>query len=425
MLLTGAPPFFGSDEEVLTKIRAGQPHWSQRFLALSPQAKDFVQKLLVDASSRLSAKDALEHPFLRSKIVQEERFLEPGILRSLRKFARASAFRRALLSIVALSLSNEDRNLLHEQFLAMDREKRGTITMLEMKSVLEDNFHVDGAEAEALFSCLDTDNDDTIEYSEFLAAALIGRVQVHEDLLRKTFGRFDKSESGTITAENLRCVLGEHFGAEMEELIREADKSGHGQIDYDEFLAYFYRSDTDGLPQYSVLPPMGTQGSVMSGANGALPQRNFPAWAAQSDLGFYGKMPVASWASVPPTFSVQSAPVSQARNRGANREVGRGDRPFARRARRRLPGLAEKSSPPLGAALHGHGAASGATQGDTARPGSRPVANTFAKQPSQGRCPDGRTKAQGGAVRCDTEWHDLQKRHGGADFQREELTWIC
>lgn len=310
MLLTGAPPFFGSDEEVLTKIRAKQPHWSQRFLALSPQAKDFVQKLFVDASCRLTAKEALEHPFLRMKTVKEERILEPGILRSLRKFARASAFRRALLSIVALSLSNEDRNMLHEQFLAMDRQKRGTITMLEMKSVLEENFHVDGAEAEALFSCLDTDNDDEIEYSEFLAAALIGRVQVHEDLLRKTFGRFDKSESGNITAENLRCVLGEHFGAkEMEDLIREADKSGHGQIDYDEFLAYFYRSDTDGLTHYSVLPPMGTQGSIAVPAPAPI-----PAFAAQSDMGFYGKMPSAWQGSVnsqPPTWSVQSAPVSQ------------------------------------------------------------------------------------------------------------------
>mmetsp|Transcript_13245 Transcript_13245/g.31367 ORF Transcript_13245/g.31367 Transcript_13245/m.31367 type:complete len:628 (+) Transcript_13245:75-1958(+) len=302
MLLTGAPPFFGSDEEVLTKIRMGQPHWSQRFHSLSPCAKDFVQKLLVaDVNTRLSAKAALQHGFL-SKSGREERFLEPGTLRSLRKFARASAFRRALLSIVALSLSNEDRNLLHEQFLAMDREKRGTITLLEMKSVLEENYHVDGAEAEALFSCLDTDNDDEIEYSEFLAAALIGRVQVHEDLLRKTFGRFDKSESGTITAENLRCVLGEHFeGAEMEELIREADVSGHGQIDYDEFLAYFYRADTDGLPKYSVLPPMGTQASVFS----VMGKR-----AAQSDLGIYGKVPVGS-TMMPPTFSVQSAPVSQ------------------------------------------------------------------------------------------------------------------
>jgi len=197
--------------------------------------------------------------------------------------------------------------MLHEQFLAMDRQKRGTITMLEMKSVLEENFHVDGAEAEALFSCLDTDNDDEIEYSEFLAAALIGRVQVHEDLLRKTFGRFDKSESGTITAENLRCVLGEHFGTkEMEDLIHEADQSGPGQIDYDEFLAYFYRSDTDGLTHYSVLPPMGTQGSM------AAAPKPIPAFAAQSDLGFYGKMPVASLGTTaPPTWSIQSAPVSQ------------------------------------------------------------------------------------------------------------------
>lgn len=40
------------------KIRAGRPHWSQRFLALSPEAQDFVQKLLADANSRLSAKAA-------------------------------------------------------------------------------------------------------------------------------------------------------------------------------------------------------------------------------------------------------------------------------------------------------------------------------------------------------------------------------
>lgn len=307
MLLTGAPPFFGSDDEVLAKIRAGKPHWSQRFKALSGGAQNLVQGLLVaDPATRLGAKQALEHPFVRAKSCKEERFLDLGILKSLRKFARASAFRRALLSTVALSLSNEDRNLLHEQFLAMDRENRGTITLLEMKAVLEENFHVDSAEAEALFSCLDTDNDDEIEYSEFLAAALIGRVRVHEDLLRKTFGRFDKTESGTITSDNLRSVLGEHFdGSEMEELIREADRSGHGQIDYDEFLAYFYQSDAvDGKTNFSVLPPMGTQGSVASAVS-------FPPWAAQTDLGIYGTTPgVSTMNALPPTYSIQSAPVN-------------------------------------------------------------------------------------------------------------------
>ncbi|OLQ13167.1 Calcium-dependent protein kinase 5 [Symbiodinium microadriaticum] len=290
----------------------------RRFGRASPTGLSVLKLFL--AARKTSSR--LEHPFVRAKSCKEERFLDLGILKSLRKFARASAFRRALLSTVALSLSNEDRNLLHEQFLAMDRENRGTITLLEMKAVLEENFHVDSAEAEALFSCLDTDNDDEIEYSEFLAAALIGRVRVHEAVLHA--GKFADSgfllllllpscnpyspfkRSGTITSDNLRSVLGEHFdGSEMEELIREADRSGHGQIDYDEFLAYFYQSDAvDGKTNFSVLPPMGTQGSVASAVS-------FPPWAAQTDLGIYGTTPgVSTMNALPPTYSIQSAPVN-------------------------------------------------------------------------------------------------------------------
>eukprot|EP00931_Biecheleriopsis_adriatica_P103609 TRINITY_DN78417_c0_g1_i1.p1 TRINITY_DN78417_c0_g1~~TRINITY_DN78417_c0_g1_i1.p1 ORF type:complete len:709 (-),score=166.60 TRINITY_DN78417_c0_g1_i1:55-2127(-) len=264
MLLTGAPPFFGTDEEVLNKIKAGTPHWSQRFRALSPQAQSFVQVMLVaDVNKRLSAREALDHPFVCSSSAKET-MLDADTLKSLRKFAHASAFRRAVLSMMAWSLSNQDRDLLREQFLILDREKRGTITHRELKQVLEENFHVDSAEAEALFSSLDTDSDDEIEYSEFLAAALIGRIHVHGDLLRKTFSRFDTSETGTITADDLRSVLGQHFdGAEMEELIQEADTSGNGRIDYDEFLAYFYRSEAElaeqPTPAFRSLPPMETQ----------------------------------------------------------------------------------------------------------------------------------------------------------------------
>lgn len=247
MLLTGSPPFFGSDDEVLLKIRAGKPHWSSRFHALSMQAKSFVEGLLIkDPALRLSATAALEHPFVQEKghWVGEETELDTEIVRSLRRFAHASHFRRAVLSMMAWSLSAEDRAQLREQFLLLDQENRGTITHQELKRVLEENFHVDSAEAEELFSSLDTDHDDEIEYSEFLAAAMLGRIHVHEDLLRRTFARFDTHETGLITADDLRTVLGDHFeGADVQELIREADTSGDGRIDYDEFLAYFRTLD--------------------------------------------------------------------------------------------------------------------------------------------------------------------------------------
>lgn len=245
MLLTGSPPFHGSDEEVLQKIKAGKPHWSSRFHRLSDLAQGFVKALLVfEPSERASAKEALEHPWISNRSTHIETVIDPDIIDSLRNFAHAASFKRAVLSMMAWSLSTEDRAELRQQFLALDTENKGTITHSQMKQVLEETFHVDCNEAESLFHSLDTNNDDEIDYSEFLAAALQGRVKVHEDVLRRTFHRFDQHETGQITASDLRQILGDHFeGVDVAELIREADTTGDGMINYDEFLAYFHRPD--------------------------------------------------------------------------------------------------------------------------------------------------------------------------------------
>jgi len=247
MLLTGSPPFHGSDAEVLKKVKSGLPHFGSRFVKLTDPARDFVKKLLVlDPSVRLSAAEALEHSFVKSRLRADEggHLLDMDTLSSLRSFAHASHFKRAVLSMMAWSLSTEDRTELRELFLSMDKENKGTITHSQMKQLMEERFLVDSMEAEALFSSLDANNDDEIAYSEFLAAALQGRVKVHESIIRQTFERFDQDKCGLISVEDLRVIIGNTFeGADVEELIREADTSGDGKIDYDEFLAYFHQTD--------------------------------------------------------------------------------------------------------------------------------------------------------------------------------------
>merc|ERR1740120_591225 len=122
--------------------------------------------------------------------------------------------------MMAYSLSTEERKELRQLFLSIDTENTGTITHSELKSILEENFHISSQEAEALFKNLDTDNDNEIAYSEFLTAALQGRVKVHEDLLRKTFQRFDTDASQKLSIDNLRSVLGTHFeGQEVDQLL--------------------------------------------------------------------------------------------------------------------------------------------------------------------------------------------------------------
>ncbi|CAE7949488.1 CPK2 [Symbiodinium sp. KB8] len=248
MLLTGSPPFQGSnDNEVLRKIKAGKIHWSTRFKRLSDGAQDFVKALLLmNPEERLDAAGALSHPWITGKggLRGSNTVLDDGIKLSLRKFARASTFRRAVLSMMAWSLSAEDRAQLRNEFLSFDTENTGTITHLQMKEILETNYHIDSMEAEAVFSMMDTDHDDVIAYSEFLAAALQGRLKVHEDILRRTFRKFDIDNCGRITAEDLRNILGEQFeGTDAEDLIREADTNGDGMIEYDEFLQYFHNHE--------------------------------------------------------------------------------------------------------------------------------------------------------------------------------------
>lgn len=68
MMLTASPPFTGKNEaEVHNNIKCGQRdnRSSQKFEKLSNQAKDFVNSLLMlDPAKRLSAADALKHPWI-------------------------------------------------------------------------------------------------------------------------------------------------------------------------------------------------------------------------------------------------------------------------------------------------------------------------------------------------------------------------
>mmetsp|Transcript_92698 Transcript_92698/g.215427 ORF Transcript_92698/g.215427 Transcript_92698/m.215427 type:complete len:599 (-) Transcript_92698:282-2078(-) len=245
MLLVGVPLFHGSDDEILKNIKACKPRFSSRFARLSEQAQTFVRALLVkDTGKRLTASLALEHPWIKGRKQARAAHIDTDILASLRSFAHASHFRRAVLSMMAWSLSTDDIAELREQFLLLDNQKQGTITHQELKLVLEERFHIGSDEARQLFESLDTDNNEQIEYTEFLAAALMGRVKAHEDVLRKTFARFDRDGSGLVSTTHLHSVLGDSFERdELEAMIREVDTSGDGKIDYDEFIAYVLKPE--------------------------------------------------------------------------------------------------------------------------------------------------------------------------------------
>lgn len=150
------------------------------------------------------------------------------------------------MEMMAWSLSNEERAEVRQYFIAMDANKHGTITLSELRDVLMDKFVIDSDEVMQIFQALDSNSDEEIHYSDFLAAMVSTRIGLHDDLLRDAFKRFDTDNSGYIEEHNLREVLGETFdGAEVDQLLREADVVDEGRLSYNDFVAYVRGTPSD------------------------------------------------------------------------------------------------------------------------------------------------------------------------------------
>jgi len=128
--------------------------------------------------------------------------------------------------------------------MELDSSQTGAIKLADFKKVLETR--CSDKQSAAIFGALDVSHDDEIHYSEFLAAMMSSRFQLHDNLLKATFRRFDADSSGYITADNLRTVLGEGVSdADVNLIVAQLDTSKDGLISYEEFIAYLKNSPED------------------------------------------------------------------------------------------------------------------------------------------------------------------------------------
>lgn len=284
-LLSGSPPFSGRLDMMQFSIQQARYDMTtpEKWGQVSDSAKDFVKKLLLrDPRERLSAVEAMEHPWMKSQIRKSAEYdeviavprstvsssllssrsteswepserdvvvspstaasspIEPAglgldVLAGLRSYAAASAFQKSCLLTMAWALTTEEREQVRNLFLEMDINKTGTITKGEFRKVLEETFQVGPAEADQLFASLSSSRPmslvpSQIRYNDFLASMVHVRISLHEDLVRAAFRRFDPEDTGTITADSLRAFFGEGF-----EGIEELKEEG---ISYGELLEF-------------------------------------------------------------------------------------------------------------------------------------------------------------------------------------------
>jgi len=140
------------------------------------------------------------------------------------------------------SLTEEQIAEFKEAFSLFDKDGDGTITTEELGTVMRSlGQNPTEAELQDMINEVDGDGNGTIDFPEFLAlmARKMKDTDSEEELI-EAFKVFDRDGNGFISAAELRHVmtnLGEKLtDEEVDEMIREADVDGDGQINYEEFV---------------------------------------------------------------------------------------------------------------------------------------------------------------------------------------------
>ena len=143
---------------------------------------------------------------------------------------------------MAADLTDEQIAEFKEAFALFDKDGDGTITTKELGTVMRSlGQNPTEAELQDMINEVDADGNGTIDFPEFLN--LMARKMKDtdsEEELQEAFKVFDKDGNGTISAAELRHVmtnLGEKLtDEEVDEMIREADVDGDGEVNYEEFV---------------------------------------------------------------------------------------------------------------------------------------------------------------------------------------------
>ncbi|XP_021754279.1 calcium-dependent protein kinase 1-like isoform X2 [Chenopodium quinoa] len=177
ILLSGVPPFWGENEQGIFDaiLRGILDFTSDPWPSISSSAKDLVKKMLrQDPKERLSALDALNHPWMREDGEAPDKPIDIAVLTRMK------------------------------QFRAMNKLKKA-----------------------------DVNGNGTIDYMEFITATMHMNRMEKEDHLYKAFEYFDEDKSGYITMEELEQALKKYnMGDEktIQEIIAEVDTDNDGRV---------------------------------------------------------------------------------------------------------------------------------------------------------------------------------------------------
>lgn len=244
VMLSGYPPYDGdTQEEIFQAVLNSQVEFDDSVWEdVSDEAKDLIMQLLTNEDDRLSAKQALKHPWFKKFLGKKKsKMIQVDHLQRLKKFQTMNKLRKAILTFLASRVSNEDIENQIESFHSLDKNKDGYITVKELQKGLKDSHNFE--EIVKIMSSVDTDKNGAIDYNEFIAATLDTAITKNVSRLDMAFKFFDKNGDGVIDQTDMsEALVGEEFkdaeGDIIKGIFNEASGDDNNSITYKDFLRW-------------------------------------------------------------------------------------------------------------------------------------------------------------------------------------------
>ncbi|KAK7262953.1 hypothetical protein RJT34_30535 [Clitoria ternatea] len=244
ILLSGRRPFWNKTEDgIFKEVLHSKPNFHRKpWPTISNAAKDFVKKLLVkDPRARLTAAQALSHPWVREGGEALEIPIDISVLSNMRQFVKYSRFKQFALRALASTLNEEELADLKDQFHAIDVDKNGSISLEEMRQALAKDlpWKLKESRVQEILQAIDSNTDGLVDFTEFVAATLhVHQLEEHDSQKwqqrsQAAFEKFDIDKDGYITPEELRMHMG--FRGSIDPLLEEVDINKDGKISLSEF----------------------------------------------------------------------------------------------------------------------------------------------------------------------------------------------
>ena len=255
ILLSARPPFGGrDDDEIMDRVATGVYDLeSPPFDKVSQNALDLIRKLLtLDIKERISAEEALKHPWFKENKSQElynqinDNETIKNLLENLKKYRKTSTIQETALAYLVHHFPQiKDVVNSCKLFNQIDKSGDGKITKAELFKGLSERYKSKTLEKDVdeIYKNLDMDNNGYIGYEEFVRGAVSKEYFVRDNVLRFAFRYFDKDDSGAITFDEIEKLFYQsipdkkNVDDSLKAIIQEVDINNDDKITFEEFCA--------------------------------------------------------------------------------------------------------------------------------------------------------------------------------------------